>query len=173
MDSKSVIGGQSGHKGKGVWYIDNAGNTGNCNTIKENKYYEKTNCKENNGALLAAVSLATTGTTAFAGTIPFNVTVGGSGTQDPLSKREIKTADGDNYAYFTGHTFSKPNVGIYVKSCQRENSNIYTSEAYLSSSNAGVTQKRLYNKTAEGGLYYYMKARAATDRITVSGNYCP
>lgn len=48
-------------------------------------------------ALLAAVSLATTGTTAFAGTIPF----------------------------------------------QRENSNIYTSEAYLSSSNAGVTQKRL------------------------------
>lgn len=124
-------------------------------------------------ALLAAVSLATTGTTAFAGTIPFDVTVGGSGTQDPLSKREIKTADGDNYAYFTGHTFSKPNVGIYVKSCQRENSNIYTSEAYLSSSNAGVTQKRLYNKTAEGDLYYYMKARAATDRITVSGNYCP
>lgn len=66
--------------------------------------------------LLGVMTLTCTGGTAFASTIPFDVTVGGSGTQDPLSMREIKSDDGDNYAYFTGLTFSVPKTGIYVKS---------------------------------------------------------
>ena len=47
--------------------------------------------------LLCAAVLATTlicsSSTVHAGTIPFTVTVGGTGSQDPLSKRERKTDD--------------------------------------------------------------------------------
>ena len=56
--------------------------------------------------LLCAAVLATTlicsSSTVHAGTIPFTVTVGGTGSQDPLSKRERKTDDGDTFAYFRG-----------------------------------------------------------------------
>lgn len=122
---------------------------------------------------VAAMSLTCTGATAFASTIPFNVTVGGTGTQDPLSMKELKNSDGDQYAYFTGLSFSKANTGIYVRSYKKSDTSLRSDQAYLSSSNAGNTQKRVYNKTADGGVYYYMKAEAVSSRVNVKGNYCP
>lgn len=124
-------------------------------------------------AAFAAMSLACAGTTAFAETIPFTVTVGGSGTQDPLSMKEIKTADGDNNAYFTGSTFNKATAGIYVRSYKKTDTSLMSNSAYLSGNNIGMTQVRAYNRTADGGVYYYMKATPATSRVTVTGYYCP
>ena len=121
---------------------------------------------------LASICLASTGATAFAGTIPFNVTVGGSGAQDPLSMKEIKTADGDQYAYFTGTWFSNTN-GIYVRSYKKSDTTLYSSRTYLSSGNAGSTIKCRYNRNADGGVYYFMKATAASGKVNAKGNYCP
>lgn len=121
---------------------------------------------------LASMCLASTGTTAFAGTIPFDVTVGGSGAQDPLSMKENKTADGDQYAYFTGTWFSNTNA-ICVRSYKKSDVTLYSSRACLTSTIAGSTQKRHYNKKADGGEPYYMKASAVNYRIRVKGNYCP
>lgn len=121
---------------------------------------------------LASLCLASMGTTAFAGTIPFNVTVGGSGTQDPLSMKENKSADGDQYAYFTGTWFSTTN-GIYVRSYKKSDTTLYSSRAYLSSGNVGSTIKCRYNKHADGGVPYFMKATPASGRVKAKGNYCP
>lgn len=125
-------------------------------------------------ATAVAASLVCSGSIVSAGTISFTVTVGGSGTQDPLSRREIKTADGDKYAYFTGKTFSKKSAGIYVRSYNLNNSTIYSGQEFLMDVNAGIVQKAQYkNGYAPGGEYYYMKSEAQTKRVTVTGNYCP
>lgn len=101
------------------------------------------------------------------------IKVGGSGTQDPLSKREIKAADGDNYAYFRGATFSSDN-GINTRSILLNDNSIYTPKAAkLTTGNVGTTLKRNYNTTAPGNVYYYMRAVAAGGRVKVTGYYCP
>ena len=122
---------------------------------------------------MAAAALLSTGTTAFAGTIPFTVTVGGTGTQDPISRREQKANDGDKYAYFTGITFSNSGEGIYVRSYKLDDSNSRSNRANLRSEKAGVVMKGLYKDGATAGAYYYMKAKAVSGRITVTGRYCP
>lgn len=133
-----------------------------------NKKLKKALC-----ATVASLCLVASGTTVFAGTIPFDVTVGGSGTQDPLSKREIKAADGDNYAYFRGATFSSDN-GINTRSILLNDNSIYTPKAAkLTTGNVGTTLKRNYNTTAPGNVYYYMRAVAAGGRVKVTGYYCP
>lgn len=133
-----------------------------------NKKLKKALC-----ATVASLCLVASGTTVFAGTIPFDVTVGGSGTQDPLSKREIKAADGDNYAYFRGATFSSDN-GINTRSILLNDNSIYTPKAAkLTTGNVGTTLKRKYNTTAPGNVYYYMRAVAAGGRVKVTGYYCP
>lgn len=125
-------------------------------------------------AALAAITIGCTAVPASAGTIEFTVTVGGTGTQDPLSKKELKSNDGDKYAYFTGKTFSTTGNSIKVKSYKKSDTSVHTtSYVYLSSGNIGTTFKRLYNTTAEGNTYYYMKAEAAAGRVKVTGNYCP
>lgn len=124
-------------------------------------------------AAVAAVALLSTGTTVFAGTIPFTVTVGGTGTQDPLSKKEAKRNDGDIYAHFTGVTFSRTGDGVYVRSYKKDNSNFYTKRAHLRSEKAGVTMSRKYLMDPVYEVYYYMRARPVADRITVTGRYCP
>lgn len=125
-------------------------------------------------ALLIATFLMTGMSTAYAANVNFNVTVGGSGTQDPLSKKAMKSNDGDNFAYFRATKTSSPNNGIFVKSYSKATSSIYSkNSAYLSAANAGTTFKREYNKKAPGNQYYYMKARTNGPRITVEGSYCP
>lgn len=124
-------------------------------------------------AAVLATTLICSSTIVEAGTIPFTVTVGGSGSQDPLSKREIKTNDGDTFAYFTGKKFSVNNAGIYVRSYNLNKGYIYSGQKFLVSTTAGKVQSAQYNMTAPGGEYYYMKAEAQSKRVTVEGNYCP
>lgn len=124
-------------------------------------------------ATALAVTLIASSSTVSAGTIPFTVTVGGAGSQDTLSKREIKTADGDTFAYFTGKRFSANQVGIYVRSYNLSKEYIYSGQKFLVSTTAGKVQSAQYNMEAPGGEYYYMKAQAQSKRVTVSGNYCP
>mgnify|MGYP000087388455 CR=1 FL=1 len=84
--------------------------------------------------LLCAAVLATTlicsSSTVHAGTIPFTVTVGGTGSQDPLSKRERKTDDGDTFAYFRGQEFSADKAGIYVRSYNLDKEYIYSGQSF-------------------------------------------
>ncbi|WP_288200585.1 hypothetical protein [Blautia sp. CAG:257] len=127
--------------------------------------------------LLCAAVLATTlicsSSTVHAGTIPFTVTVGGTGSQDPLSKRERKTDDGDTFAYFRGQEFSADKAGIYVRSYNLDKEYIYSGQRFLVSTTAGIRQSAQYNMTAPGGEYYYMKSEAQSKRVTVKGYYCP
>lgn len=111
--------------------------------------------------------------TVHAGTIPFTVTVGGTGSQDPLSKRERKTDDGDTFAYFRGQEFSADKARIYVRSYNLDKEYIYSGQKFLVSTTAGIRQSAQYNMTAPGGEYYYMKSEAQSKRVTVKGYYCP
>lgn len=124
-------------------------------------------------AAFLATSLICSSSIVNAGTISFKVTVGGSGSQDPLSRREIKTDDGDTFAYFTGKTFSVNKAGIYVRSYHLNKGYIFSGQKFLVSTTAGITQTAQYNMTAPGGQYYYMKSEAQSKRVTVEGNYCP
>lgn len=118
-----------------------------------------------------------TGTCAVcAENIPFNVTVGGSGAQDPLSKRKEKKDDNDNNAYYRATYVSNNKSGAYieVKSFNLEKQYINTPQSTeLSTANVGPTREREYNTTAPGGEYYFMKATTGGPRINVKGYYCP
>lgn len=124
-------------------------------------------------ATILAVTLIGSSSTVSAGTIPFTVTVGGTGSQDPLSKREIKTDDGDTFAYFTGKKFSVNKAGIYVRSYNLNKEYIFSGQKFLVSTTAGKVQSAQYNMKAPGGEYYYMKSEAQSKRVTVEGSYCP
>lgn len=124
-------------------------------------------------ALAAAVCLfSCTGEAVSAGTIPFTVTVGGKGTQDPLSKREIKR-DGEQTAYFTGTYTSNEKCSIIVRSYNKNNRSIRSKEAVLNYLNKDKRQDGKYEKKAPAKQYYYMEAKPASGRITVKGRYCP
>lgn len=124
-------------------------------------------------ALAAAACLfACTGEAVSAGTIPFTVTVGGNGSQDPLSKREIKR-DGEQNAYFTGTYTSNKNCSIIVRSYNKNKPSIRSKKAVLNYYNIGKRQTSSYEKKAPAKQYYYMKAEPFSGRITVKGRYCP
>lgn len=123
---------------------------------------------------LLAVFVATGVSTAYAGNISFNVTVGGSGTQDPLSKRAIKSNDGDNNAYFRPTYVSNTKGYIFAQSINLNNQSIKTPQlTQLCSENLGRTLTRDYNVSAPGKEYYFMKATTEGVRINVKGYYCP
>jgi len=110
----------------------------------------------------------------FASSIAFDVTVGGTGSQDPFSYKEIKTKDGDQYAYFRATYVSNTKNAIRVRSYNSRDTSIRsTSYATLSNANLGKTLSRKYNKHAPGGENYHMKAEATNNRIKVKGYYCP
>lgn len=112
--------------------------------------------------------------TVYAGNISFNVTVGGTGAQDPLSKRALKSNDGDNKAYYRPTYTSNTKSYIMVESIKLDDSSIRTPQlTQLCSLNIGRTLTRYYNTTAPGNEYYYMKASNDGIRINVKGYYCP
>lgn len=132
--------------------------------------------KKNFYALLLSTFLITGACTVYAGNIPFTVTVGGSGEQDPLSKRKQKTADGDNNAYYRATYVSNnsSNAYIEVRSFNLYNQEINTPQStQLCGVNIGKTLKREYNQTAPGNEYYFMNATTGGPRINVKGYYCP
>ena len=125
--------------------------------------------------IIAAFSCAfAIGITANAGTIPFTICVNGSNA-DTKSKREIKTSDGDTYAYFTATSYLEGSAPVTVASYKLNNTSIKTSTATLKTTNKNVVQKRKYGSTAQGGYYYYMEAgqNPAYAKTKISGRYCP
>ena len=109
-----------------------------------------------------------------AGNIPFDVTVGGTGTQDPLSKKAVKSDDGDNYAYYRATYVSNSTGYIMVASYNYDDHSIYTPQlTELCSYNLNQTRSRSYNVDAPGNEYYYMQASTSGPRIQVKGYYCP
>ena len=128
-------------------------------------------------SLIVATFLILGVSNAYAGNIKFNVTVGGNGSQDPLSKRETKTADKDNYAYYRATNVSSSNndrAYVMVESINLYNQNIITPQlTQLCSVNIGRTLKREYNVVAPKKEYYFMKASTEGPRINVVGYYCP
>lgn len=133
-----------------------------------NSKVKKTIC-----GVMAIMSLMCTGANVFAGTIPYDITVGGSGTQDPLSMKELKDNDGDQYAYFSAHEFSRGNAYIYAKSYKFRDEAIDTDEVSMYNGNVWQTQRAKYRVTAPGGAYYYMSTRTNGAKVNVTGNYCP
>lgn len=110
-----------------------------------------------------------------AATISFTITTYGSGA-DTKSKREIKTADGDNNAYFRVSEYVEGNAPVWVCSLNLNNPDlIYTGTARLSPEVLNVRQTRSYNVTAPGGQYYYMSAgnNPLYARTSIKGFYCP
>ena len=128
-------------------------------------------------SLLVVAFIITGAGNLYAGNIPFNVTVGGSGRQDPLSKREIKTADKDNNAYYRPTKVNSANPGqayIMVESINLYRQNIRTPQlTQLCIYNIGRTLTREYNVAAPHGEYYFMKASTQGPRVNVTGYYCP
>lgn len=125
-------------------------------------------------ALMVATFIMTGVSTAYAGNISFNVTVGGSGAQDPLSKRARKSSDGDNRAYYRPTYTSNTRSYIMVESVNLNNQTIRTPQlTQLCSLNIGKTLNRDYNVTAPGGQYYFMNSTNEGVRINVKGYYCP
>lgn len=109
-----------------------------------------------------------------AGNIPFDVTVGGTGSQDPLSKKAMKSNDGDNDAYYRATYVSNTTGYIMVESYNYRNRAIYTPQlTQLCSANLNQTRSRWYNVTAPGGEYYFMNSSTDGPRIRVKGYYCP
>jgi len=108
-----------------------------------------------------------------AATIDFNVTVGGSGSQDPLSQRTSKN-DGEQRAYFTP-TYSSVGSGAALEAFSYKigDSSTKTSSVYMGPGNLGYTQTAGYKKTAAAGLQYAMQSVAAMGRINLKGKYCP
>lgn len=124
--------------------------------------------------LMMVLALIGIGVPAYADNIKFDVTVGGKGKQDPLSKRKEILKDGDNNAYYRATKVSRKDSYIFVTSHNLSNSKIYTYEMVeLCDSNLNQTRSRSYNKKAPGGQYYYMKAETEGPRINVKGYYCP
>ena len=124
-------------------------------------------------AVLAGVMIISTGITASA--IEFNVTVGGSGYQDPLSKRVIKNGGDayDNFAYFRGTTMSNALAVVAVRSIRLNNINLSSiSDTHITSSNLGSRFGKAYNAPAPAGVYYYMKSESKV-RTNLTGYYTP
>ncbi|MDY2589141.1 MAG: hypothetical protein SOW32_03030 [Agathobacter sp.] len=125
-------------------------------------------------AIVLTLFLITGLPTTYAKNIEFDVTVGGSGSQDPLSKRTIKSDDGDNNAYYRPTRVSNSYSYIMVESINLYKQAIRTPQlTELCSYNIGRTLTRWYNVTAPGGEYYYMNATTNGPRIRVRGYYCP
>lgn len=120
---------------------------------------------------LALACVLGTGINVSAATISFDVTVGGTGTQDPKSYKEAKANDGDIFAYFTGTEFSVDRR-IDVRSHHSTDTDVKSHPATLSKANRGVVQRRTYSWVRYGALHY-MQAYAYEGRVNVKGRYCP
>ena len=119
-----------------------------------------------------------------AGTIDFNITVGNADeyTQDPMSKKEIKTSDNDMYAYFRATAYRLGWTPVYARSINYNNSSIYSGRVLfitqglvnIGASNLNQTLKNSYNQY-QGGVYYYMNTEAYYAGIAsnILGKYCP
>lgn len=117
------------------------------------------------------------GTTAYAATNPFNISVTRTGyLEDNISKR-TKKAGGtkfDNYFYATPTSFS-PNGSIHLKSVKLTDNSLHTD--WVTARKNYVTVAAKYNRRATAEVNYFMKgaynSSANGYSLNVVGRYTP
>lgn len=119
-------------------------------------------------SLLAVGCLMGTATTAFASTVPFDVTW----PNDTISRKTSKNTDGDQYFYVTANYFSAVG-GLTCVSYRHDKPTVYSNPAYLLYIDTGKTSKARYIYYADGGYNYYMTTETSINGLNVSGNYTP
>ena len=157
---------------KKLWYDKDTDEIDPLNEVGKETIMLRTKLKKGLFGVIATLCLTCTTVPAFAANTSFDVTVGGTGTQDPLSPR-VKKDDGEQIAYFRGKTISSTTRYIDVKSYNKNNAAITTTSARIQNSNLGVSLQRKYSKYAPGDQYYYLKATTTGSRVRVTGVFCP